>query len=140
MPASFANIEHKCETPGAKDSMEQCSFFEPISETAESRDSEESVEPSSETSETKSSEEVYDAMERILDEGMTDKMKRDEAARLSVGVPLPWIKREVREARDDKTKNPFADPNLLPAPALASNFKFGECNSNGLDPFLKRHS
>ena len=67
-------------------------------------------------------------MERILDEGMTDKMKRDEAARLSVGVPLPWIKREVRAARDDKTKNPFADPNLLPAPALTSSFKFGGCS------------
>ena len=79
MPVSFASIEHKCETPGAKDSMEQCSFFEPISETAESKDSEENVEPNSE---------VYDAIERILDEGMTDKMKRDKAARLSVGVLL----------------------------------------------------
>ena len=130
MPVSFASIEHKCETPGAKDSMEQCSFFEPISETAESKDSEN----------VESNSEVYDAIERILDEGMTDAMKRDEAARLSVGVPLPWIKREVREARDDKTKNPFADPNLLPAPALTSNFKFGDCDCCSLDPFLKRHS
>ena len=63
--------------------MEQCSFFEPISETAESKDSENA----------ESNSEVYDAIERILDEGMTDAMKRDEAARLSIGVPLPWIKR-----------------------------------------------
>ena len=123
VPPDFANIEHKCETSGAKHPVGQSSYFEPISETSES----------------KCSEEVFEAVERILDEGMTDQQKRDEAARLSVGVPLPWVKREARDARD-KVRNPFSDPSKLPAPS--PKFRFGGCSSgcNCNDHFLTRPS
>ena len=62
MPASFANIEHECETPGAKNSMEQRSYFEPISETSEARAS--GVQSTvALKSETKVSDEIWDAVE-----------------------------------------------------------------------------
>ena len=130
-------IEHKCETPGAKPPREQCSYYEPISETSEARASGvvSTIEPNSETTEAKvveprcesvASDEILDAVEKILEEGMTDKQKRDEAERISAHMSLPW------RPKKPPVKNLFVDPSTLPV----GSFAFGTGNRTAGFPRL----
>ena len=108
LPPGFSSIEHKFETPKAKPLGEQCSYYEPISETSEARAL--GVEPANEPKrETGISDAVLDAVEKILDEGMTDQQKRDEAERIASTMSLPW------RPKKQPVKNLFVDPSTLPA-------------------------
>jgi len=126
LPPGFSSIEHKCETPLAKSVVEQCSYYEPISETSEARAS--GVEPSNEPKrETGISDAVLDAVEKNLDEGMTDQQKRDEAERIASTMSLPW------RPKKQPVKNLFVDPSTLPA----GSFAFGSGNAPSKEVFQR---
>ena len=135
LPPGFSSFEHKCETPLAKSVVEQCSYYEPISETSEARalgvepvKKASGVEPSSEPKrETGISDAVLDAVEKILEEGMTDQQKRDEAERIASTMSLPW------RPKKQPVKNLFVDPSTLPA----GSFAFGLGNAPSKEVFQR---
>ena len=56
---------------------------------------------------------ILDAVEKILDDGMTDQQKKGEAERITSHMSLPW------RPKKQPVKNHFVDPSTLPAGSFA---------------------